>query len=135
MKSRGYFQKFCQRNNIELHKIHGEANSVPEEKTDNWFNELPNLIKDYEPKNIFNVDELGLFYKLLPNKTYRIRGEKFSGGKKSKERITVLLGGNMDGSEKLELVVIVKSRNPRCFKNIKKSSNYLSQQQHFMDDQ
>ena len=46
VKSRGYFQKFCQRNNIELHKIHGEANSVPEEKTDNWFNELPNLIKD-----------------------------------------------------------------------------------------
>lgn len=42
------------------------------------------------------------------------------GGKKSKERITVLVGANMDGSDKLPLLVIGKFQNPRCFKNIKK---------------
>ena len=32
VKSKGYFQKFCKRNNIELLKVYGEANSVPQEK-------------------------------------------------------------------------------------------------------
>lgn len=45
--------------------------------------------------------------------------ETCSGGQHSKERITVLVGANMDGSEKLPLLVIGKSKNPRCFKNIK----------------
>jgi hypothetical protein len=44
-------------------------------------------------------------------------GEKCIGGKKSKERITVLVGSNASGTEKLPLMVIGKSKNPRCFKN------------------
>ena len=40
-------------------------------------------------------------------------------GKNSKERITLLIGANMDGSEKLPLIMIGKSVNPRCFKNFK----------------
>lgn len=39
--------------------------------------------------------------------------------KSSKERITVMLGSNTTGSEKLKLLVIGKSKNPRCFKGIK----------------
>ena len=85
VKSKGYFQKFCKRNNIELLKVYGEANSVPQEKTEHWFNELPKLIKDYEPRNIFNIDELGLFYKLLPKKTYIVKRQTFKGGKKVKK--------------------------------------------------
>ena len=117
--SRDYFDKFCKRNNIGLQKIYGEAASVPQEKTNKWFKKLPNLIKEYEPKDIFNVDELGLFYRLLPSKTYAEKNKKCFLGKKSKERITILLGSNMDGSEKLDLMIIGKSKNPRCFKNIK----------------
>lgn len=37
-------------------------------------------------------------------------------GKKSKNRITVLVGSNMTGTEKLPLLVIGKSARPRCFK-------------------
>jgi hypothetical protein len=33
--------------------------------------------------------------------------------------MTVLVGANMDGSEKLPLLVIGKSGKPRCFKNVK----------------
>ena len=47
------------------------------------------------------------------------KGEKCSGGKHSKDRITLLVGANMDGTEKLPLLMIGKSRNPRCFKNVK----------------
>lgn len=38
-------------------------------------------------------------------------------GKKSKNRITILVGANMSGSEKCPLFVIGKSSRPRCFKN------------------
>ena len=39
--------------------------------------------------------------------------------KKSKERITVAVCANMDGSDKMQLLVIGKFQNPRCFKNVK----------------
>ncbi|UYV61872.1 hypothetical protein LAZ67_1006907 [Cordylochernes scorpioides] len=53
-----------------------------------------------------------------------IRGEKCEGGKKSKERITVLVCCNMDGSEKLPLLYIGKYRRPRCFHGMNIPSNY-----------
>ena len=41
------------------------------------------------------------------------------GGKKSKERITILIGSNMSGDEKLPILVIGKFAKLRCFKNVK----------------
>ena len=43
------------------------------------------------------------------------KGDEMAGGKKAKDRITVLLCCNMTGSEKRPLVVIGKSKSPRCF--------------------
>ena len=37
--------------------------------------------------NIFNADEFGLFYQSLSNKTLHLKGEKYSGGKRSKIRL------------------------------------------------
>ncbi|XP_067686985.1 tigger transposable element-derived protein 6-like [Haliotis asinina] len=68
---------------------------------------------------IFNADETGLFYKLVPQRTLHLKGDKCHGGKKSKERITVLTAANMSGTEKLKLLVIGKSEKPRCFKNVR----------------
>lgn len=55
----------------------------------------------------------------MPNKTLHFKGDACIGGKSSKERITALVCANMDGSEKLRLLVIGKSKNPRCLKGIK----------------
>ncbi|XP_038057078.1 tigger transposable element-derived protein 6-like [Patiria miniata] len=46
------------------------------------------------------------------------RGEQCHGGKQSKERITVTLCANMDGTEKLKPLLIGKFKKPRCFKNV-----------------
>ncbi|XP_050065520.1 tigger transposable element-derived protein 6-like [Aphis gossypii] len=54
---------------------------------------------------------------MLPNRTLKFKGEKCSGGKMSKERLTVLVSASMTG-KKMKLIIIGKSRNPRCFKNI-----------------
>lgn len=84
-----------------------------------WKDKLGNIISDFADRDVFNVDKTGLFYKCTPDKTMVFKKETVSGGKHSKDRITVLVGANMDGSEKLPLLIIGKSQNPRCFKNVK----------------
>lgn len=68
--------------------------------------------------NVFNADEMALFFKLLPECTLALKGDKCKGGKRSKERITVLLCCNMTGTEKLKPLVIGKSRRPHAFKHV-----------------
>ena len=77
------------------------------------------MIEETPAKDIFNVDETGLFYKCTPDKTLTFKGDRCSGGKNSKERITLLIGANMDSIEKRSLFMIGKSENPRSFKNVR----------------
>ncbi|XP_071043603.1 tigger transposable element-derived protein 6-like [Parasteatoda tepidariorum] len=65
-----------------------------------------------------NADETGLFYQLMPDKTMAFKGENCKGGKKSKQRLTVLLCANSTGTDKLKPFVIGKYAKPRCFKNV-----------------
>ena len=46
---------------------------------------------------LVNVDETGLFYKLKPDKSLSFKTEKCVGGKKAKDRLTVLVGASMAG--------------------------------------
>ena len=87
--------------------------------TAEWEATLQTILSDYGPKDIFNADETGLFYKCLPNKSLTFQGESCSGQKAPKERVSILCAANMDGSEKLPLLVIGKFGQPRCFKGIR----------------
>lgn len=118
--SASWIQRFRQRHNIVFGKISGESADVPVGVPEDWLKTVwPKLCEEFSPKNIFNTDETGLFFKLTPDRTMKFKGETCAGGKFSKERITILLTANMDGSEKKRLLVIGKSRNPRCFKKVK----------------
>ena len=79
----------------------------------------PILLNGYTDDQIYNADETRLFYQCLPNKTLHFRGEKCTGGKRSKNRISILLCTNKSGTDKLKPLVIGKSKNPRCFKNVR----------------
>ena len=79
---------------------------------------LPILLSNYSLENVYNADEYGLLYQCLPNKSYKLKTEKCSGGEYSKIRITGLAAANAVGS-KLPMFVIGKAKKPRCFKNIK----------------
>ncbi|XP_010129459.1 PREDICTED: tigger transposable element-derived protein 4, partial [Buceros rhinoceros silvestris] len=81
-------------------------------------NVLPYYLNDYQLKNVFYVQETGLLYQMLPHNTFAFKGETCSVGKVSKERITVGAGTNMDGSEKLPLLVIGKNKSPCFFKDV-----------------
>lgn len=116
----GWLEKLKRRHGLTNHCLSGESAAVEDSSVDEWMADLPDLIKSFDAKNIFNCDETGLFYRLLPNKTLDFKGETCHGGKHSKDRLTVLLCCNADGSDKMPPLVIGKSMQPRCFKNTKK---------------
>jgi hypothetical protein len=80
------------------------------------------LLERYEPRDIYNTDETGLFYNCLLDRTLALKGHSCHGGKSAKERITVLLCVKSDGSNKQVPIVVGKSMKPHYFKNIKKIS-------------
>ncbi|KAK7579885.1 hypothetical protein V9T40_000514 [Parthenolecanium corni] len=117
--SASWIQRFRQRNNIVFGKISGESAAVDSNVCSTWLSNVWPLIRaGYTDDQIYNADEAGIFYKLTPDKTLRLKNENCSGGKLSRERITVLVAANMNGSDKRKLLVIGKSKNPRCFKNV-----------------
>lgn len=117
--SEGWLTNFKKRNGVTFKKVCGESGSVNDAVCLDWYSKLKTLIANYDPRDIFNTDETGLFFKCLPDKTLTFKDEKCHGGKHSKERLTVLLAVNMDGSKKLKPLVIGKAMKPRCFKGVK----------------
>ncbi|XP_025191780.1 tigger transposable element-derived protein 4-like [Melanaphis sacchari] len=118
--SSSWITRFRQRHNIVFGKISGESASVPVGVSENWLEQVwSGLCKNYIVSNIYNADETGLFFRLTPSQTLRFKGETCSGGKLSKDRLKVLVASNMDGSDKKKLLVVGKSKTPRCFKNVK----------------
>ena len=90
-----------------------------------WHSRLQTILKEYESDIIYNADETGLFYRLLPDKTLEFKSKICHGGKQSKERLTVMVCANMTGTHKLPLLVIGKSVKPCCFKNVKSLPSFF----------
>ena len=62
---------------------------------------IKDILQRYDACNIYNADETGLFWKLLPDNSLGFLGRTYHGKKQPKERITLLVGANMDDSDKL----------------------------------
>ena len=114
----GWLSRFKDRHGIVFRQVCGEAAAIRKDSMDPWLTQtLPEILTKYRPCDIYNADETGLYWRLLPDRTLAKKGETCPGGKKSKERVTILVAGNMDGSDKLPLLVIGKCTKPQCFKN------------------
>jgi len=117
--SNGFLERFKKRHSITFKVAAGEAASVEGAAVNDWVARLPKILEGYSADDVFNMDETGVFYKMLPDRTLCFRDEKCHGGKRAKDRLTAAVCCNMSGSEKWPLLVIGKSQNPRCFKNVK----------------
>ncbi|XP_037823997.1 jerky protein homolog-like [Lucilia sericata] len=118
--SHGWLTRFKNRYGIRLLKQSGEKLSSDAQEVEPFKRKLNQIILENNlPKDaIFNADETGLFWKVLPDKTYVHSGERSAPGRKiSKERITVLVCSNASGSKKIKPLLIGKSRSPRAFRN------------------
>lgn len=120
--SRGWFERFKKRTGIHNVTRHGEASSANEKEADAFVKEFNAFVKKegYVPQQIFNVDETGLFWKKLPNRTYITKEEKsLPGHKPMKDRLTLVLCGNASGDCRIKPMLIYHSENPRAFKQNK----------------
>ncbi len=72
--SNGYLEKFKSRKKILFVTIHGEANSVEPSVIENWYNiQLVDLIHLIDPVDIYNGDELGLFWRMQGKSSYVVK--------------------------------------------------------------
>ena len=112
---KGWIQRWKTRHAIHQVTLHGEAKSVNPAEVRQWRQSVVAIETEYEKQNIYNLDECGLFWRAFSNKSMAFKGETCSGGKRAKDRIPVLVGVNAAG-EKMDLLVIGRSKTPRCFR-------------------
>lgn len=86
-----------------------------------WKEHIPDLISGYEAKNVFNMDETGLFFHALPTQSHIQQGQECNGGKTAKDRLSISFCASATG-EKLAPIVIWHSENPCCYKGVNQSS-------------
>ena len=105
-----WIERFKQRHGIVRIKKSGESSGVDVEVVRVWKEgKLVEVLEKYSPKDVFNADETSLFWLILPDNSLGYAGQSHHGSKQSKQRITILVSSDMDGSEKLPLFVIGKS--------------------------
>jgi hypothetical protein len=93
--SPGWFYRFCGRTGVRSIKCTGESALVDKNVISNFTQEFEQLIRVHNCtlQQVFNCDELGLFWKLTPNRTYAPGYVKFiANSKMDKKRISVLVG-------------------------------------------
>jgi transposase-like protein len=110
--------KWLKRNNYISKRLHGEAADVDLIAVADGIAKVREEISNYHPENVYNMDETGLNFRLLPRQTYVHKTEKNVRGTKSmksKDRVTLYIATNATGSQKVPLSMIGNSKNPRCF--------------------
>ncbi|KAK8785987.1 hypothetical protein V5799_007648 [Amblyomma americanum] len=79
--SNGWISRFRARHAIAYRQVNGEAASVNPADIENWISLLPGILNAHDPRDVYKADELGLFFKVQPNKTLCLKGDDFHGGK------------------------------------------------------
>lgn len=101
--------------------------------------ELRAKLAQYPLDHIYNMDETGLFFKLLPRRSYvfDFKGRLTVQGIKAvnaKDRITAFVCTNADRSAKVDLSMIGKAKSPCCFRIGKPQVTYFSQKNAWTDN-
>lgn len=124
--STGWLDRWKKRHGIRQLSICGEKLSADVTCIEKFKADFEKEIREkgYTLDQVYNCDETGLNYKMLPSKTLASKEEKAAPGHKmSKERVTIMACANATGEHKLPLFLIGKSAKPRALKDI--SANAL----------
>jgi len=123
--SQGWLDRWKKRHGVRQLAITGESLSGDNISAEKFKKEFEEFIKQEQltAEQIYNADESGLFYRMLPSKTLASKLEDSAKGyKKGKDRLTIMACSNASGNHKLPLVIIGKSKNPRALKNVKRTT-------------
>lgn len=124
--SEGWLESWKNRYGVRKLQICGEKLSAEPEDVEDFKNTLHSLLEEegITGDQLYNCDETGLNYKMLPTYTLASKQEDSAPGyKKKKERVTILACSNATGAHKLTLGFIGKSKKPRAFKNCRDFSS------------
>ncbi|XP_023706958.1 tigger transposable element-derived protein 1 isoform X2 [Cryptotermes secundus] len=120
--SKGWFDKFQKRQNLQNIKMKGDAGSGEDVAPYDFADEFKAVVraKGYKPQQVFNLDETSLFWKRMPSSTFLSKEEKTAPGfKAAKDRLTVLLCGNAKGDFKCKPLLVYHSQTPRALKGVR----------------
>ena len=116
-QSEGWLTGFKKRHGLRQFQKQGEALSAPSaESIENDRIALQQFLNHYDPEDIWNGDETGLFWKMEPSRV--LAHGPISGHKKEKSRVTIFCAANATGTEKMALTFIHKYKTPRPMKNL-----------------
>ena len=124
--STGWLDRFKKRHSINQVSVSGEIRSADSEAAQTYPDQLQEIIDEggYSPEQIYNADETGLCYRMLPGKTLAVKNDehKSEGFKKIKDRLRILFCVNKTGNHKVKPLCIGKFKNPRCFHHLNRST-------------
>ena len=125
-------QNFTKRHSLVSKVLHGEAGSVGTGFIKKGMDDVYKACKKYQPARILNVDETGLFWKLMLKRSFLATSEnrKMARGAKNmhfKDRVSAFICANADGSAKVDVAIVGKAKNPRCFRDRDCPLKYISQ--------
>ena len=118
----GWFSRWKKRHDLVFTQLKGEAADADANSAKNFRKtELQDILKAYDKKDILNADETGVYFRAMPDSTYILKELKKQnkGFKTAKDRVTLLVCCNMAG-ERESILLIGKSKNPKCLKHAKK---------------
>ncbi|GBC07056.1 hypothetical protein RclHR1_07210005 [Rhizophagus clarus] len=98
----------------DFHQSEGCAPSA--ESIENDRLALQQFLRSYNPEDIWNGDETGLFWKMELSRV--LARDPISGHKKEKSRVTIFCATNATGTEKMALTFIHKHKTSRAMKNL-----------------
>jgi hypothetical protein len=101
-ESHDWFDRFKKRSNLHNIKVQGEAAAAE---------------SGYMKDEIFNVDEMGLFWKMTSETIIAREERTMPGFKPAKDRLALLLGAKASQASKLKPMLIYHSEKPTAFKN------------------
>jgi hypothetical protein len=105
--SKGWLDRFKNRHNVVYAKVSGEALSVDSKTASEWVKSVwVECQQGYSEEDMHNADETGVFYNMMPDSTFKFKGEKCVGGKMSKNCLTVLMCVNMTGTDKKDSLLL-----------------------------
>ena len=89
--SNGWLESFKKRHDVKASLLSGESADVNEDVVRSWSVRVIDICAGYEPKDVFNVDETGVFFRTLPDRSLVVKGDACKGGKLAKDRIITLM--------------------------------------------
>ena len=120
--SHGWLWRWQKRHGISQHKVVGEKRSADTAGAAEFPAKLLEFINEQQlsPEQIYNADETGLYYRMLPDRTLAQKEDtrKSEGYKLVKDRTTLLWCTNKSAEHKLTPLCIGKYASPRCFHRV-----------------